>query len=342
MFDWPTAKNKTQISISPSIVIFTLAVIGALKFMASISNILLLLLLSFILMVALNPAVNRFQRYFKMPRAISMILVYVLFIIVIVSTTALVLPPLITEIIHFLKTINLPYLQEQFSKMEFSFSEIGNLANQFSSSVNFLISAVTGTFTGIFTFVTLLIMSFYMLLDRPNLHKKMAWFTNKNEHLLTAKEFIDDLEKQLGGWVRGQLILMVVIAIATYFGLMMLKIPFALPLAILAGFLEILPNLGPFISAVPGVVLAYVAYGFPMAGATVLVYILIQQLENNLLVPKIMSANAKVNPLVSMLCVLIGFQLGGVVGGLLAIPVYIIVRATYSLWRTKVLYKNNE
>lgn len=340
MFDWLNAKNKTQITISPSIVIFTLAILGALKFMASITNILLLLLLSFILMVALNPAVSRFQKRFRLPRILSMILVYILFVIVIVSATALVLPPLIAEIVRFLKTIDLPYLQDQFVKMEFSFSEIGNLASQFSSSVTFLISAVTGTFTGIFTFLTLLIMSFYMLLDRPDLHKKVMWFTNKKETVEVAKEFIDDLEKQLGGWVRGQLILMVVVAIATYFGLMLLKIPFALPLAILAGFLEILPNLGPFISAVPGVILAYVAYGLPMAGATVLVYVLVQQLENNLLVPKIMSTNAKVNPLVSMLCVLIGFQLGSVVGGLLAIPIYIIIRATYSLWRTKVLYKN--
>lgn len=268
-----------------------------------------------------------------------MVVVYILLILVIVSATALVLPPLASEIINFFKAINFPYLQDQLSRVEFSFSEIGNLANQFSSSVNFLVNAVTGTFAGIFTFVTLLIMSFYMLLDRPHLHKKVAWFTNEDKHLKVAKEFVDDLEKQLGGWVRGQIILMIVVAIATYFGLMMLNIPFALPLAIFAGFFEILPNLGPFISAVPGVLLAYITYGLPMAGATIVLYTMIQQLENNFLVPKIMSANAKVNPLVSMICVLIGFQLGGVVGGLLAIPIYIIIRATYSLWRAKALKK---
>ena len=314
--------------------IFTVALLGGLRFMASISNILLRLLLSFILMVALNPAVSRFHNKLKMPRVLSMILVYILLIVVIVSATALVLPPLVTEVIKFLKTINFPYLQEQLANIKFSFSEIGSLANQFGSSVNFLVGAVTGTFTGIFTFLTLLIMSFYMLLDRPHLHKKISWFTRKESALKTAKDFIDDLENQLGGWVRGQIILMIVIALATYFGLMMLKIPFALPLAILAGFLEILPNLGPFISAVPGVLLAFLTYGFPMAGATTLMYIVIQQLENNFLVPKIMSTNAKVNPLISMLCVLIGFQLGSVIGGLLAIPIYIILRATYSLFRS--------
>ncbi|OIP74546.1 MAG: hypothetical protein AUK08_00325 [Candidatus Pacebacteria bacterium CG2_30_36_39] len=218
--------------------------------------------------------------------------------------------------------------------MEFSFSQIGSLANQFSSSVNFLVSAITGTFAGIFTFLTLLIMSFYLLIDRHHLHKKVAWFTNEEKQLELAKNFINSLEKQLGGWVRGQIILMIIIAITTYFGLMMLRVPFALPLAILAGFLEILPNLGPFISAVPGILIAYLTFGIPMAGATTLMYIIIQQLENNFIVPKIMSANAKVNPLISMLCVLTGFQLGGVVGGLIAIPIYITIRASYSLWRS--------
>ncbi|MCC6710824.1 MAG: AI-2E family transporter [Candidatus Pacebacteria bacterium] len=337
MFDWLTAKNKTQISISPSIVIFTLAILGGLKFLASISNILLLLLLSFILMVALNPAVTRFQKKLRLPRILSMILVYVLLIVLIVSATALVLPPLVSEIIRFLKTINFPYLQEQLAGMQFSFSEIGNLANQFGSSVQFLLGIITNTFAGFFTFLTLLIMSFYMLIDRPHLHKKVAWFTNRKENLEIAKNFLDDLEVQLGGWVRGQMILMIVIALATYFGLMMLKIPFALPLAILAGTLEILPNLGPFISAVPGVLLAYFTFGLPMAGATIAMYTVIQQLENNFIVPKIMSTNAKVNPLVAMLCVFIGFQLGSVIGGLLAIPVYIILRATYSLFRKKIV-----
>ena len=335
MFDWFFAKNKTQVVVSPSIVIFTLALLGTLRFMLAINNIIILFFLSFILMVALNPAVSRFQRILKLPRILSMILVYILLIILIVSTTALVLPPLISEMLRFLKTIDLPYLQDQFSNVEFSFSEIGNLDNQFTSSVNFLVKAVTGTFTGIFTFLTLLIMSFYLLIDRPHLHKKIVWFTNKKESLELTKNFIDDLEHQLGGWVRGQIILMIVIAIATYFGLSLLGIPFALPLAILAGFLEILPNLGPFIASVPAILIAYLTLGFPMAGATTIMYVVVQQLENNLLVPKIMSVNAKVNPLISMLCVLIGFQLGTVIGGLIAIPIYIIARATYSLWRNR-------
>lgn len=328
-------KAKTPMALSPSIVVFTTLFLGILAFLFRIQNILILLLLSLILMVALNPAVSRLEKYLRLPRLLSMILVYILLILLIVSLVALIFPPLIAEVIALLRTINIPLVQEHIASIQFSFSagEIGNLVSQFGNSVNFLMSAVTSTFAGVFTAVTLIIMSFYLMLDRPYLHKKIAWFSNKPSHLTQAKNFFDSLELQLGGWVRGQIILMVVIAIATYIGLSLLKIPFALPLAILAGLLEILPNLGPIISAVPAILVAYLTHGVGMGGATVALYIVIQQLENNILVPKVMSVNAKVNPLMSMLCVLTGFELRGVVGALLGIPVYIIIRALYSTWR---------
>jgi len=257
-----------------------------------------------------------------------------LFFLLIVAITALVLPPLTSEVVRLVKTIDLPYLQEQYGgALQLSDFELGSLVSQFTSSVNFLVGAITSTFTGIFTFVTLLIMSVFLMLDRDQLYQKISWFTGETKHHDRAKEFVNDLEMQLGGWVRGQTILMALIALMTYFGLTLLKIPFALPLAILAGLLEILPNLGPLISAVPAVILAYVTFGPAMAGIVVALYVVIQQLENNLLVPRIMRVNAHVNPLVAILSILTGLKLGGVVGGLLAIPFYIVLRASFSAWR---------
>lgn len=334
MFSWLTAKNKTQVNISPSLVIFTIAFLSLIYFLFLIKGILMLLFLSFILMVALNPAVNRLQKNLHLPRGISIAIVYVLFLLLIASVTALVMPPLTSEVIRLVKTINVPYLQEQFSVIfQFSNLELGSLVTQFTGSINFLVGAITGTFTSIFTFITLFIMSFYLMLDRHKLHRKIVWFTNDAKHYTRAEAFVDDLEVQLGGWVRGEAILMASIALMTYFGLTLLRIPFALPLAILAGLLEILPNLGPFISAIPAVIFAYLMAGPGIALAVAALYIVIQQLENNLLVPRIMRVNAHVNPLISMLCILIGLQLAGLAGGLLAIPLYITLRAVYSASR---------
>jgi predicted PurR-regulated permease PerM len=334
MFSWLSTKNKTQVVISPSIVVFAVAFLGFTYFLYVIRGILMLLFLAFILMVALNPAVNRFQKHLRLPLGLSIALVYLLFFLLIIAATALVLPPLASEIVRLVKTIDLPYLQEQFgSVFQVSNFELGSLVGQFTSSINFLVGAITSTFTGIFTFITLLIMAVFLTLDRNELYKKIAWFTGEAKHHRLAEKFVNDLEVQLGGWVRGQTILMVSIALMTYFSLNLLKISFALPLAILAGLLEILPNLGPLISAVPTVILAYITFGPAMAGIVIALYIIIQQLENNLLVPRIMRTNAHVNPLVSILAILTGLKIAGVTGGLLAIPLYITLRAIFSAWR---------
>jgi predicted PurR-regulated permease PerM len=209
---------------------------------------------------------------------------------------------------------------------------VGNLIDRFGSSANTLYSIVSSTFSGVFTVFTIMVMSFYLMLDRRNLHLRIAWFTQRKEHLEQAKDFIDSLEYQLGGWVRGQIILMLVIGILTYIGLLLLGLPYALPLALLAASLEILPNLGPTLAAVPAVVIAYITAGPLMGLITLLFYILVQQFENNLLVPKIMKDNVDVSPLISIVSILIGLKLAGVIGALLAIPIYIILRTIYSTW----------
>ncbi|OGJ37361.1 MAG: hypothetical protein A2182_04330 [Candidatus Pacebacteria bacterium RIFOXYA1_FULL_38_18] len=338
MFNWLSTKNKTQVVISPNIIIFSVVFLGFVYFLYVIRSLLMLLFLSFILVVALNPTANRFQKHLHLSRGLSIALTYILFILLIISTTGLVLPPLTEEVVRLFKTIDWLYLQEWLGNIfQISNFELGSLVNQFGNSINFLVGAVASTTAGIFTFVTLLIMSFFLMVDRPELYKKMAWFTKEEKHLERAQEFIDDLEIQLGGWVRGEVILMTSIALMTYFGLSLLKIPFALPLAILAGLLEILPNLGPFISAIPAVIFAYITFGPAMGAIVIALYIVIQQLENNLLVPKIMKSNAHINPLISILSILIGLKIGGIAGGLLAIPFYITMRAIFSTWRKYTL-----
>jgi len=110
----------------------------------------------------------------------------------------------------------------------------------------------------------------------------------------------------------------------------LISVPYALPLALLAGFLEIVPNLGPTIAMIPAVFVSYITFGPVMAGIVFLLYIIIQQIENNVLVPRVMHTSANVNPLIAITVILTGFKLGGMIGALLSIPVYIIFRTFYS------------
>jgi len=246
---------------------------------------------------------------------------------------ALIIPPLANEIQGFTRSFDFIPLQEELKHFRFSLTEASQLLNSIGGSVTTLMNVITSTFSGIFTVFSILVMSFYLISDRENLYKKISWISKDDRHLNLSKELIDSIELQLGGWIRGQFILMTLIGVVDFIGLSLLNVPFALPLALLAGGLEILPNLGPTIAAVPGIVLAYSSGGWVMAAVVTLFYLVVQQLENNLIVPKIMKANVDVNPLATILTMLIGVKIAGVVGALLAVPCYIILRSLYSLAR---------
>ena len=119
------------------------------------------------------------------------------------------------------------------------------------------------------------------------------------------------------------------IGVITWLVLTILGIPFALPLAILAGFLEIIPTIGPIIAAIPAVIVAFAIS--PLTGLVVmLAYVGIQIAENNILVPKIMQKAVGLNPIVILVAILIGGQLFGIIGALLSIP---FVSATIIIFR---------
>lgn len=334
MLSFSVDKNH-QVTISPFSILFAIATLLGVYGVFLLRSVFVLFFLAFIIMVALNPLVGLLEKKFKLPRISSIIMVYILLFCLLVSTTALVLPPLFTQMQSLIKALNIPVpvVQEELRSFEFTFANINVLADRLGGSVQFITSIITSTFTSLFTFVTLTVMSFYLLIDRPHLHKKLAWFTEKQIHLKFAEGFLNTIEHQLGGWVRAQLILMLAIAVITFIGLTLLGVPYALPLAILAGLLELLPNIGPTISAIPAVFIAAVRLNPILAGIVVLFYILVQQLENNLLVPKVMKENANVNPLIAILAILIGMELYSIIGGMLAIPTYIICRACYSEWK---------
>ncbi|MBP9819460.1 AI-2E family transporter [Candidatus Woesebacteria bacterium] len=326
--------NKHSVTIAPSSILAVIGLVLATYFVYQIRSILVLLLLAYIIMVGLLPVVHFFEKKLRLPRGVSMFFAYLLLIVGLVVLIGFLVPPLASEAYQLVKSMNIqiadiPIVQglQQFS---FTVQELSALAERVGDSVGFLFSVVNTTFNGIFTIFTLFVLSFYLMIEHPRLHTKVLWFTKKPEHVLHAEQVLRSIEKQLGGWVRGELLLIMIIGVMTYMGLALLSIPFALPLAIMAGMLEIIPNIGPTVAAVPAVLIALVTYGPVMGGVVLLFSIVVQQLENNLIVPKIMSKHAAVSPLVTIVAILIGLKIGGVIGALLAVPVYIIVRTLYT------------
>lgn len=348
--EFPFLKDRT-VSISQSSIVFAVALILGLFVVFQIRFILELLFMAFILMVALNPVVKRFMRW-GMRRTIAIALSFVLLFLTISIFLAIIVPPLVYQLINlfdYLSTIpwltaqlalfdsDLTFAQKALSGFEFSVTDVRTAIGDLTTPFRVAFSIITSLFSNLLLVFSFFVMTYYLLIERPFLHTKLEWFTKDRATLEKAKNYLDTLEEQLGGWVRGEIVLMFVVGLLTYIALTLLSIPYALPLAILAGLLELVPNLGPTIAAIPAIIIAFSVHG-PIVGiAVLLVAIAIQQLENNYLVPLIMSASAKVSSLVVILVILMGAQLAGVIGALLAVPLYITVRSWYSFYRSPKL-----
>jgi predicted PurR-regulated permease PerM len=327
--------QHTTIHVSTRTIITGLGTILALYFLYMIKDIVVTLFLALIVMSALNPGVNILERK-KIPRPIGIAFLYLCVFGALFLLFSLIIPPLVGQLssmVRYLQPSNLNIdLPAGLNDLQFTIQDFGSILNQVGSSLNSVISVITTTFSSIFFLFTLLVMSFYLLLDRKNLHKKFFWLPHTKKFEELSEEFVDKMEVQLGGWVRGQLLLMFCVGLFTYIVLTVLAIPYALPLAVLAGFLEILPNLGPTIAAVPAVLITLILLSPTMALIVLMMYILIQQIENNFLVPRIMKAAVNVEPLTSILLILIGAKVAGVAGALLAIPIYIILRSAVEIY----------
>jgi len=132
------------------------------------------------------------------------------------------------------------------------------------------------------------------------------------------------LEKRLGGWARGELTLMILVGVLNFIALTILKIPFALPIAILSGILEIVPYLGPVIGAIPGVMIGFGISPLTGLGAALAAF-LIQQFEGYVFVPKVMEKSVGVSPVITIIALSIGGRVAGILGVVISVPVVITI-----------------
>jgi predicted PurR-regulated permease PerM len=174
------------------------------------------------------------------------------------------------------------------------------------------------TAVGLGQTVLLFTMAFYWLTSREQTLALLLLLSPKAQRQ-SVHAIWNDIEFRLGAYVRGQAFLMLIIGLTSYLGLLVLGVPFAPALALIAGITEAIPLVGPLIGAVPAVIVAFTVS--PVTGLLVaILYGVIQALENNVLVPKIMSSNVGLNPLVIIIAIVAGSTLNGVIGALLAIP----------------------
>ena len=289
--------------------------------MFQIKEILLMLFISIILMSALTPFVDRLEK-FKFPRVLAITVVYIVLSLLIGAIIATIVPGLVDQtgklvrlLPSALEKVRLIGINQQDISREI-ITQVGALPSNF-------VKITVSLFSNIIGVISTLVITFYLLFERRNLHKHLTQLLGNN-HPDKIIRAVNLIEVRLGSWVRGELFLMFIIGILTYIGLLILGIDIALPLAVLAGLLEIIPNIGSIVSAVPAVLIALTIHPL-VAVAVVALYFLVQLLENNLIIPHVMRQATGINPLVSIVALLIGFKLAGPAGAVLSLPSVIII-----------------
>ncbi len=300
-------------------IIAALLLVIAGWFLIQIKGILILFFISYILMVSLVPYV-KFMTSHKVPRPIAAALVYLAALLAIILLVVPLIPFFSTQIQSLIHSFP-QYLDEILKVLgiEIGQSQVQSFIISQLNSIGSSAFAVTGAIVGtIFSTFLVFVISFYLMLDYERLKKEITYFFPKHQKEKVI-DIVHQVEDKLGSWFRGQLVLCFSIGLCTWVALALINFPFALPLALLAGMLEIVPTIGPILSAIPAVIVA-LSISPGLAVIIVLIYIGIQMLENNVLVPKIMQRAVGLNPILVILAISICATMLGILGALLSVP----------------------
>lgn len=306
-----------KIDISHRTIVFVTVFIVSLWLLFLIKDLLLLLFVALILMSAIAPLIDFFARL-KIPKALGILITYIIVIAFLVGALALLLPPLIEQSIKLSSVLPSLVGKSEILKIDQNW-----IQSELTSISRNLFSLTLTVFDHLLTLIFLLVITFYLLLERKDLESHTAGLFKGREDRI--KKLIVKIEEKLGAWLRGQLFLSIIIGAITFLGLTILNVPYALPLAILAGAMEVVPVIGPIISAIPAVAIA-LTISPVLAGGVATMFFVIQQLENNLIVPQVMKRAVGLNPLVVILAISIGGRLLGVAGALLAVPITVVIQ----------------
>lgn len=311
-----TLSMPQKIDISHRTVIFTAGFILALWIIYLIRDLLIILFVAVIFVSALDSLVKFFIKL-KLPKVLSIALTYLIIIAAVAALIISIVPPLVEQSSRLI--VAAPSLVAQF----FNITNIDKtvFSSELTSFSKNLFSLTLSIFDNLLTIIFLLVLTFYMLLEKEDLESRIASLFKSREE--RVRKSMIKIEEKLGAWLQGQLILSLLIGILSYIGLTILNIPYALPLALIAGIMEVIPVIGPIISALPAIFLALTISPLLSVGVAAM-YLVIQQMENNLIVPQVMKRAVGLNPLVVILAIAIGGRLLGIPGALLAVPMAVV------------------
>lgn len=306
--------QKLEVSLSPNTIKAVLLIVVGIFFIWKLSAILVLLITAIMVASALNPAVKWLHK--KLPLTLSAILVIVGLLLPLAYVLGAIIPNFIGQIPAIFQRVSATLANTSFLP---SFLRNLDLSQYFQSGGSYLLGSAKMISNFFFEAVTFIFLVFYLLVDGSALHRLIALLIPSRNRQRVEK-ISAELTLISGQYIRGNLLISLICAAVIYIGLLFLHVPYALPLAILAGVLDLLPLIGSTAASIPPIILGFTVS--PLTGfLTIALFLVYQAIENNILAPNIYNKVLNLLPFFSFIAVIIGTLLLGVAGAFLALPI---------------------
>jgi predicted PurR-regulated permease PerM len=333
---WPPMSYVVRATLA------VLVVISLYHAAADVSRTILLVIIAVVIAIGLDPAVRWLVRR-GMRRGAAVATIFLAATLFVVLFVVLLGPPLVKQISGLADDI--PGYADDLAQRNdwigayFRDHDVATTVKEFVADIPSKIASSFDTVLGvagrvgslIFQLVTVAILSIYFSLSLPSMRKTTA-IVFTPDHREQGERVLNRSMEKIGGYVGGNLVTSGVCAVVTMIALLIAGVPFAVPLAMWAGFADLIPQVGSYLGALPAVVIAFLAS--PTLGLVVLIYfIAYQQFENYWLVPRVMKDAVDLSPAAVIISTLIGGGLLGFAGALLALPVAATLKVViYDVW----------
>lgn len=324
-----------HVEISTGTITRAVLVVLFFFFLYILRDVFMIFLFALIIASAIGPFANWLEEK-RFPRLLGVLLLFLIVIGLMVFILSLVVPFVSQEVSQLLAV-----LPETLSKLSSSLeraqegapqyldfiSEIQNILETFSTylqqSAQSIVGLIISIFGGVASFVAILIISFYLSVTKNGIENFLGSVV-PDKYEAYVINLWKRSEAKVGRWLQGQMLLSLMVGLIVYVGLSLLGIKYALVLGLSAAILEIVPIVGPVLAAIPAVFLAFMQA--PSMGLwVVLFYVATQQLENYLLLPVVLGKTTGLNPVVVLISLLVGYQLAGIPGMILSVPVATVI-----------------
>jgi predicted PurR-regulated permease PerM len=284
-----------------------------------------------------SPVVSRLEaigwtrRGWRLPRTGAIFLVFLVIVVLLLALGAVLVTPLVLESREFVANFpqRMAELQQRAQDLQARYPWLPDLAGPLErlphelATLGRLFRPAAGVafrvLGGVASVITVLFLAFYMLVEGPALRAGVLALFPRRERA-TVADVLDQIGARFGGWLRGQLLLGLIIGTAAWAWTSILGLPYPVLLGLIAGITELVPMVGPTLGAIPAVFVAL--FQSPVKVLLVIAgYAVIQQAEANFIVPRVMRRAVGLSPLLTILALIVGGKLLGIAGALLAVPV---------------------